>query len=182
MSDQPHTTGRDHPMSTIPATGPMVPAIASATLSQDYNDAISTVVNVADFRRVCVRFKHIGGGSQSGGYPQFIAAGAATQAEPAIGDDDTWFPTPVYDSSPTDADIAGTVTLPTGADFTAGPAWRGIKTGSGLYLGMPADAAEEQFGRFTLDVTDDRWLYIAAVQQGDLVNFGTIIAWWNAAL
>lgn len=182
-SEQAALSNRPHPSSPMPATGSVVPLIALATLSQDFNDAISGVVSVADARRVGLWVKHAAHASQTDGYPLLLVQISAEHDAPAIGDD-SWYPPTLADQTATsEADIGAGVTLPTGADFTKGPNWREV-VGGGLLLRAtkPASSSEKPRMMWPLEIGLARWMYVAAIQQGDTTNFGTIAIDWNIAL
>lgn len=177
MSTQASLGGLDGSITPLPQPGVAVSLIASATLSQDFNDAISDVVSVKNARRVVLIVKHDADDSASDGVVHTLVMLSNANDAPAIGDD-SWDALPFYDTSSTDADIAAGVTLPTDADITKGPNWRKVAAGGLLLLTEPASSSEKVRQRFTIDVADARWMYVACVQQGDTTNFGTVAVDW----
>lgn len=171
-----------HTMSPMPATGPAVELIASATLTQSLQTGASAVVSVADARRVGLWLKHDAHASESGGYVVLQVLVSAARTAPAIGDD-SWYAPSFADATATEADIAGGVTLVTGADYTRGPEWRSVECGPLLLTTQAHGNSEKSRTLFpSLDVTMARWMYCAMIQQGDTTNFGTGAVSYNLAL
>lgn len=174
MSEQATIAAQQRAVSPLPQPGVQQTLItAGTTLTQDFNDAISDIVSVEQARRLTLLVDYAAHASATDGYVVLLAMGANTRTAPALGDDD-WYALPWFDTSESDADIAGGATLPTGADYTAGPNWRSIKCGGLLVETMRASSSEEVRQRVPLGVDDVRWVYVAAIQQGDTTNFGTL--------
>ncbi len=173
MADPASLQTAEQPVAVAPSPGVAKELIASVTLTQNFNNAISVVRSCYDVRRLILLVDYAAHASATDATVDILVMFSNDQAAPAIGDD-SWYAAPVYDTSPTDADIAGAVTLPTNADFSRGPNFRVLKAGGLILQTMPASSSEEVRQRFTVDVSDARWFYAAAIQQGDTTNFGTL--------
>lgn len=172
MSDRPAgLDGTQNIVTVLPQAGASRSLIASSTLTQDFNGNISTVRSVVHARNLTLHVKYTGGTGATDGYAHILVMCSNANDAPAIGDD-SWDALPFWDVTATDADL--TSTLPTGADFTAGPVWRVVEAGALILKTQPADAAEEVRQRFRLSVDDVRWVYVAAAEVGQTSNDGTI--------
>lgn len=170
MSDQATLSARQGVVTMMPQAGVAASLIASGTLTADFNDNISTVVGVIEANYCTLLVKHTGGTSQANGYPVLLVMFANTLLAPAIGDD-SWF-APVVETADTAGSLPGTV--PTGADFAADPNWTPIEVTQKYWKGDVTQADEVLRARIPIDCSDARWMYVAAIQQGDVTNFGTI--------
>lgn len=155
---------------TMPQTGVAAELIASGTLTTDFNDNISAAVNVTEANRVTLLVKHTGGTSQANGYPVLLVMFANTAAAPTIGAD-SWF-APVVETADTAGSLPGT--KPTGADFAADPNWTPIEVTQKYWKADVVQDGEVLRARVPIDCSDARFMYAAAIQQGDTTNFGTI--------
>lgn len=174
MSDQVALGGNDTPVSALPQPSVSGSLISSGTLTQSFQSNVSTVVSVQNARRLTLLVKHTAHASATDGVVHVLVMLANTATAPAIGDD-SWFAAPVSDIASTDADIAAGATLVTGADYSKGPNWRSYAVGGLILKTMPASSAEVVRQRMpAIDVSDARWMYAAAIQQGDTTNFGTV--------
>lgn len=174
MSDQAALRGIDNAVSALPQPSAVAALIPTGTLTQNFNSNISTVVSVANARRVTLIVSHDAHASATDGTVWVLPMLSNANTAPAIGDD-SWHAAPVPDIASTDADLGSGVTLPTGADFTKGPVWRRHPIGGLIFSTEGASSGEKVRVRLPrLDVDDARWMYVAAIQQGDTTNFGTV--------
>lgn len=145
----------------------------------------SEMLNVERLRRVTFRLSYNAHASTTTGYPliQVFACGhpvdPTTGVEPLIGDD-VWHSPMITDGAITPTATTGT--LPTGADWTNGPLY-GQQIHRPLVLQPPAAVANSNKLRmkFTVDVTDDFFVYIIASEVGDPTNRGTLKIWANGS-
>lgn len=145
----------------------------------------SEMLNVEHMRRVTFRLSYNASASTTTGYPliQVYACGypldPATGLEPLIGDD-VWHAPMITDGSVTATTTTGT--LPTGADWTNGPLFN-LQSQRTLLLKPSAAVANSDKVRqkFSVDVTDDFFVYIIAAEVGDTTNRGTLKIWVNGS-
>lgn len=138
----------------------------------------SEMLNVERVRRVTIRLAYNASASTTTGYAlvQVYCCGkpkdATTGAEPLI-TDDVWYSPMITDGVITATATAGT--LPTGADWSNGPLF-GRQIHRPLVLQPPAAVAHSDKLRmkFTIDVTDEFFVYVIASEVGDTTNRGTL--------
>lgn len=181
MSDQATLGGTDNPVSMLPQTGVAQELIATATLSQDFNDCISTVVSVEQGNWVTIDMVHTPHASQTGGVVNVIVLFSRQRTAPAIGDD-AWYP-PSIETAASAGALPGT--KPTGADWDNNPPNWTPHAVAPKYWTLPAtDGGGTEVVRLpiTTDCSEARWMYVAAIQQVDVTSFGTASATYTLSL
>lgn len=182
MSDQVALGGMDSPVSPLPqpsVTGSLIP---SGTLTQNFNSNISSVVSVYGARRVTLHVQHTAHASATDGVVHVLVMLSNKATQPTI-TDDSFGAVPVVDISSTDGDMGAGVTVPTDVPWGKAPNWRVYAVGGLILKTMPASGSEKVRQRMpAIDVSDARWMYVAAIQQGDTTNFGTVAVDYSTSL
>lgn len=145
----------------------------------------SEMIGVKLASRVTFRLSYNAHASTTTGYPLLMVLACGYELDPATGlapliGDDVWHSPMITDGSITATATTGT--LPTGADWTNGPLL-GLQVHRPLVLQPPAAVANSDKLRmkFTVDVTDDFYVYIIAQEKGDSTNRGTLKIWVNGS-
>lgn len=148
--------------------GQAMALVASAALAAAGAATSSSIVSVADARKITLFVKYTGGAT--GGYPHILPLVSGSLASPAV-TDDSWYALGSWDGSITaDVDF---VTLPTGVDIS--PQNFGEVEMQELLIKTAATASTDaQRIAITLDVTPFRWLFLVYAEKGVTGTPGTL--------
>lgn len=133
----------------------------------------SEIVGVAFARTMGLWVKYDAHASTTAGYPSIVVLASSEADQPAAGDD-AWFELSQRDDAlGTAAALAGT--LPTGADFSAGPL-RNVLSVRGFTIKPMAAVGNSNKIRqmVALDITQVKWIQVMASEVGDTTNRGTL--------
>ena len=145
----------------------------------------SEIIGVELCRRATIRLSYDASASTTTGYPLIMVLCCGEKIDPATGvaplvGDDVWHSPMITDGSITATATTGT--LPTGADWSNGPLY-GYQIFRPLVVQPPAAVANSNKirAKFTIDVTDEYYMYIIAQEKGDATNRGTLTLWVNGS-
>lgn len=170
MTTTPALGTPGHRTTALPAAGPAA-SLISGTLTANFNGNISAITSVKDASRVNLLVSHTPHAAEAGGVVNLLVLFAYTDAAPTLGDD-VWYP-PSIETAGSAGALPGT--LPTGADYGANPPnWTPYAVTPKYYTLAPADGGEALRVTIPIDCPGARWMYVAAIQQVDTTNFGTI--------
>lgn len=133
----------------------------------------SETVGVAFGRTLGLWVKYDASASTTAGYPHIIVLGSSEVSQPASGDD-SWFELPLRDDSlGTAAALSGT--LPTGADYSAGPLRNALVVRGFTTKPMAAVGNSNKIRQLVaFDITCVKWVHVIASEVGDTTNRGTL--------
>lgn len=147
-----------------PRTGIAATLRTAAVLTANW--VATDIVSVAAARRLTLRFFYTVDDSSADARCQIRIMTSAVGPVPAIADD-VWSAPTILDATATATTLTGTVS--TGEDVTMDPEWGVIVSRPiAITLGEPANnATDEVRQKIVLDVSDDRWVYVAVKELGD---------------
>lgn len=181
MSEQAALESQQGIVTMLPQTGVTRALLASGTLTADFNDNISDPVSVVRGNWVTIDVTHTPHASEAGGVVNVIVLFSRAATVPAVGDD-SWYP-PAIETAGSAGALPGT--KPTGADWDNNPPNWIPHALTPKYWTLPAtDGGGTEAVRLpiTVDCSDARWMYVAAIQQVDVTNFGTVSATYALSL
>lgn len=148
--------------------GQQVALVASAALAASGATASSSIVSVADARKITLFVKYTGGAA--GGYPHILPLVSGALTSPAT-TDDSWYALGSWDGSITAS--TQLAALPTNVDIS--------REGFGLVLMQETllrtaatVGTDAQRIAITLDVTPFRWLFLVYAEKGNTGTPGTL--------
>lgn len=158
------------------AAGAYTKAGASVTSVSEGLPTVAGIVDVSQVRRIGIWLAVNGAASEVTAKVSLLVLGSAcaqiASASPT-GIMDTWYALQVTDGSVTSAALGGA--MPASQVMTATPNW-GTVAMFGANITSPAltAAADRWRGRYTVDVTDTRYLQILYAESGDTAHPSTV--------